>query len=368
MNIIDMYKQLVSKYGKILEIKLLELEPRIILTTFPIRGLRYKHIEKVKRVQRTISTDKGMKVVSTLEDTEEFYEYVQKLLYQPREVLGCKDIRAFTNLGFMRREFERALEKDGIYKSLSVIKSSDLKDLKIYANDYLIWVRVLDENGNIVRHFDREIKPNWTLDYMVCKVRESNLYKKRYNLIIKNSSTKTVCELCGEVKNYDGLTLDYKRERYYSYVESREENYCGCYNEYNERYTCIKENYLENMFRKAIVSKGYLVSILDISCDFGYGDNMYGERAEAYIDIRVKRYDSRLDILFFQLGFLVSKSEYYLYREYDNFEVFVKNLYAIYDNILKLPMNTTFLFKGYRKEIRDWKSISIREIDSQRMR
>ena len=339
MNITDMYNQLVNNYGRIFNIKLSELEGRVILTTFPVRGLKYKHISKTKQWAGRGSSK------------TEFDAYVKNFLNTSMKISGNNvEVRFYTNqfytnLSSIGKEFEKALERDGITsKTFEIINENELN---VYTDDYLIWVRVLDENGNIVRHTGNKIKPNWSLDYMVCNLKDNNMLSKRYELNIKNSDTKKVCELCGEVKNYANQSFYYKLMR-----NDKEENTCGCCNKYNDRYTCIEENSSENMFRRALVSKGYLANTLDISCDFKVSDNKQRNKGKGYINIKIERQDSKLDSIFYHIGFLVDRenSEYCLCMKYDNFENFIKSLYTIYNNITKLPMNTVFLFKGYKKE------------------
>ena len=361
LNVQDMYSQLKSQYGDVLGIKLNNLVGRVIVTTFPVVGLKYKHISKTKCI--LVQSDNTNKTVKS--SSSEFDQYVRTFLGNNRDVLGSKDIRAYTNVGFMKRWFKDALDSDNIH--IGDFRVINRNDLDVYKGDYLIWLRVIDKSGNIVTRYNKNECESWALDYMVCKIHKGdNRFPNRYLLRVFDSPTRTVCELCGNVKDDDNLPLKYKRVKRHGSI-TREENYCGCYNEYGDRYTCIEETAMDNKFRKLLVSKGYLVYILNIYCNYEYGDAKCLAHASASINIQIARQGVRLDNIFSTLGFMVHsdalKPYYSLYKGYSNLIQFLDDISKLYNNLNMLPSNSVYLFKGYKRDIKDWKSISIKEVD-----
>lgn len=358
METVNTYNNLKKKYGEILGMSMYTLHSRTIVTTFPVKGIKYKHASKTKQADEYFDPELYIKFPT------EFEQYVEERFKNRNEIDKSCTV-SYTNLGFMRREFKRVLWDEGIYVGdFNVIKRDDLR---VYAGDYLIWVRVLDENGEVVKKFDGKIRDNWTLDYMVSEVAETKQYRKRYELKIGIGETKTVCELCGEIKDNDDLTLDYRRIKYHTYLTSREENYCGCYGEYEDRYTCIEENLLENLFRKLLASKGFLVKISDIHCDFEISDDQFCNKKDGSIKLCVSRDDEKFDDYFIEAGFEVDctglEPEYNFYKRYDNFKSFADDIDFLNEHLSKLPKNSIFLFDGYKKEVKDWKAICIEEVN-----
>ena len=355
----EVYNNLKNKYGDILSIKFNDLHPNTIITTFPVNGIKYNHVSKTKEITNVFDKSLYRKIPT------EFEEYILKLFKTSRDSLDSMYMRSYTNLGFMREEFSRKTYEEGVYAP--EFKYINRNDLKVFAGDTLIWIRVLDENNEIVKKFDGNIREEWSLDYMISKVEENKFYRKRYYLNIGDGLSKTVCELCGEVKDNDDLTLDYKRVRRHG-MKEREENYCGCYNLDWERFTCIKEYSLSNLFRKQLVPKGYLIKTISTNCNFIISDEKYCNKREANITIQVNRVDESLDKYFTSIGFTVDTDklnpEYRFYKSYSDFIEFARDIDKLYDDLLKLPNNKIFLFDGYKREDKNWKEICIEEVNN----